>query len=212
MFQTDPEQYVSFVAASYLWPIARLVEAVHERDLPGPNDVQASVIENGYSAATFVLIVVLLESFCHRGMYLRSENPTAKVMDFLRGALSPHEFRRARELFVVRDVLAHNHRWDATVYYDQAGSMKFASAELARGYGDAKFRDSVVIETRTTRKLGLNVFPTRVGRSDVTIALKETLRILESFERLDERIVKLEALHVHYRNDVLPFKRWAEDL
>ena len=53
--------YIPIIGNSMLYPIIDLFEKIE--DVKGPNEVQASSYENGYSAAIILLSYVMLESY-----------------------------------------------------------------------------------------------------------------------------------------------------
>src|SRR3989344_8539750 len=79
------EDYVSVIGTSYLYPIASLLDALLVFEPKGPNEVQASSVENGYSAAIIVLTVLMIESFINRAQYLFAQTS---------GPRNPYDFVR----------------------------------------------------------------------------------------------------------------------
>jgi hypothetical protein len=81
MISTDVEGYLSIIGMSYLHPVTSLLEILEDSSPRGPNEVQASSYENGYSAAIIVLTVLLLESVLSRTQYMRGDKPPKKPLD-----------------------------------------------------------------------------------------------------------------------------------
>ena len=113
MGANTPENYVSVIGISFVHPITTLLEALESFDPKGPNELQASPFENGYSVAVIVLTVLMLESAVGRTQYVRNEKSENPVK-FIRSTYPDSGFAdEIEELFVIRDVIAHNHIWVA---------------------------------------------------------------------------------------------------
>ena len=206
------EDYVSVIGSSFLHPIATLLESLESLELKGPGEVQASSLENGYSAAIVALTVFLLESALNRTRYVQRKSYRARSLDFFRQAFPGSGLdNRLEELFVVRDVVAHNHLWDAKIKYNEHG-LELISASLLPEYGDKKFKKVVDWNTRKTRLLGLNVFPTRICRADAVIALKCTLDVLAFLEKADRRYFYITPQLVKFKEQMTTFRDLIQQL
>jgi hypothetical protein len=141
----------------------------------------------------------MLESAIGRTQYVRHEKPPKRPVDFIRATYPASGFAdRIEELFVVRDVIAHNHVWEAKFAWGGDGSMNLESAQLRPGYGDPKFRRVTDVTTRTTKLLSINVFPTRICRTDAVVVLKTAVDFLEFLESKDRRYFHLSPQHVKF--------------
>lgn len=206
MVEQEPQEYVSIIGFNYLRPIASLLEPLESLDSKGPNEVQASVVENGYSAAIIILTVLLVESAVARTQYIRGETPLKRPLDFVRAIYPNSGFEdKIEELFVVRDAIAHNHVWEAKFSWDEKVGMKLISAALEEGYGDRKFRRVLDQAKRKTRQLGINLFPTRICREDARIVLKNAVEFLMFLENQDRRYVYISPQYVKFRGNLIPF-------
>ena len=169
------QNYVSIIGVNYLHPICTLLEELDSLSLWPPNQVQASNVENGYSVAIIALTVFLLESFINRNRYDVQKNAFPKRIDPLKFVRTTYPnsclVDKLEELFVVRDVIVHNHVWEA-LFNTTGEEMELIIADLRKGYGDKKFNRVINLTNRKTRQLGINLFPTRICREDVKIVLK----------------------------------------
>ena len=87
------------------------------------------------------------------------------------------------------------------------------TAELLEGYGDAKFRDAVDLDKRRTKRMGLDVFPTRIHRATAVAVLRKATEVLRYLEELDNRYVYLDPVHVFPRGrGAVQFYVWVEGL
>ena len=171
--------YVSIVGFNYIQPICTLLEKLLSLDSKDPNEVQASQAENGYSSAIIMLTMLLVESAIARVKYDLDKTSSRSPLEFVRTELpSFTSIDKLEELFVVRDVIAHNHVWEAKFLRDDNAGLRLIAAELRRGYGDRKFGRVLNQETRKTRLLGVNLFPTRIWRDDAIIVLKAAIDFL----------------------------------
>ena len=207
MLPTKPEGYVSIIGMRLLNPIIILVETLNSLDPKGPNEVQASEFENGYSASIIILSVLLIESFTNRAQDVRGDKKLLSPLSFVKDIYSSSGFlEQLEELFVLRDAIAHNHIWDAEFYWDEKLAMKLVSAEPRDEYsGDSKFKKVRDLESRTTRILKLNLFPTRICRSDAVIVLKKTVEFLLFLERQNNNYVYLSPQIVKYKGNIVKF-------
>ena len=112
---------------------------------------------------------------------------------------------KIEELFVVRDVIAHNHVWEAQFQWDDEGGLKLMSTQLRQGYGDTKFRRVIDGSTRKTRRLDLNVFPTRICRVDAIAVLKVAVDFLLFLENEDRRYFYISPVSVEYHGHHISF-------
>jgi hypothetical protein len=179
---SQQHDYQSVIGSGYAAPIATLLE--HLSPL-GANDVQTSVHESGYSASVIVLTVLMLESFLTLSKFLANvseHNVRTYFRKTFRSSRYQDEFA---ELFVVRDVIAHNHVWAGSI--DDV-AMTWMTAKLGTDFGDNAFDAVVDLSSRTTRKLGLHVVPTRLGYEDVRTVMKTTALILQELSSMQPQV------------------------
>ena len=185
----DIEQdYITIIGGNLISPIVKLLEALESSGVRSVNDVQTSPFENGYSAAIILLAIVSLESKINRiSCITNSESKEERALSFFNNKFPDSRLNdKLLELFVVRDVIAHNHVWEAKVRCDENDDLKLVSAFLRDGYGDTKYRKAIDKNSRKTKLLKINLFSTRICWADVIIVLKtfvETLLFLEDKNR-----------------------------
>lgn len=166
-----PMDLVSIVGSSYFQPIAELFSNLRQR-LPegGTNAVQTSSTENGYAASICILSVVCFESYLMRVRYINRQHAATcerTALDFLQKMYPQFpDLSKITEVFILRDVLAHNHLWELEVSWNDELKMLLHNATKDQGSGDNKYRRCVDMQSRTTKALGLNVVPIRVNRTD----------------------------------------------
>jgi hypothetical protein len=197
------EEYVPVIGTAHLHSIAALLDRLFALPSHAINDVQASNTHNGYAVGAIALAAFLLESAIARLQYLRHVVPPRGALTYLREVVGASVADDAEEVFVVRDIIAHNHLWDARIRYDASGAMQLESATLRAGYGDAKFRRCVDQTVRMTRRLTLNSFPTRISVSDVGIVLRVVATCLQALDALDARVMQFARQPVRFQGRVV---------
>ena len=215
-----PEKYISVLGSVYIYPIAALLEKLKGLNLNTPNEVQASTLDNGYSVAIIVLTVLMVESVIGRTKYVLGKSnvqgklKSIKPIDFVRAKYPNSGFaEKIEELFVIRDVVAHNHLWEASFNWDETNGMKFVdNPVIQQDYGDLKFNRVIDWNTRQTRLLGINLFPTRVNHADAVTVLKIAVEFLKFLENQDRNFVYFTHLNVIYCGESVSFAKLIEAL
>jgi hypothetical protein len=160
---------ITIVGTSYFQPITDLIERLLKRPAPDPGPSGTAVWENGYAASAVVLLVAVLESFTSRLRFVRPgefETDGKSVADILRAYfpdLPNHD--ELVEVFLLRNIVIHNHVWHLDVSDFPATSTIATPREV--GFQTNRHYESVVdFATKTTRKLALHATPTSVDRTD----------------------------------------------
>jgi hypothetical protein len=108
------------------------------------------------------------------------------VVEYLRQLYSDYQrWNELIEIFVVRDVIAHNHLWEIDFAWSEDSVMTLLQAQKESTAGDKKYK-KVVDEQKRTNALELNILPTKVDRTDVFKVFDivwETLIFLEGKNR-----------------------------
>src|SRR2546427_8510924 len=175
--------YISIFAVSLVQPIADLLDRLFSRPHPGSSIVQTGSRENGYSVSICLLLAVFLESFVKRAIYLSEDSlkPSEKkdALKFLRKRYPSCALLPAiTEIFVLRDIIAHNHLWKMEYSTHSQSRRDLLSKELDSSSGDRKFKDCVDLQTGTTKVLVLKLIPTKIDRSEVIKVLNAVLGLL----------------------------------
>lgn len=199
----EPLDYVSIIGTSFIEPLLTLIDTLDSMEQCEPNEVQTSRGENGYSAAIIVLSALLAESALNRTRYVREndgnggqkQDKTHVVEYFFEIIKSDNRLSHLNdlaldleEIFAVRDIITHNHVWKAQILWDIHGSPKFSSTpKLLPYYGDKRFRKILDLKTRQSKRLRLNLFPSRIWRRDAWVIVKTVGRVLRALEEIDRR-------------------------
>jgi hypothetical protein len=210
------DSLVSIVGSSYFQPIANLLDRLLSRPKPMASDVQTSRNENGLACAISLLAVVCFESFAMRARYINRGVPAAQkraALDFLR-ALYPQfpNIDEVTEIFVLRDIIAHNHLWEIGFSWDAQPAMTLKSASKDPISGDQKYSLHVDISTRKTKLLQLNAVPVKVDRSDASKLLKVVWNALLFLEHQDRNQCYVSHLPVVFAGKSMRFGRVVDSL
>lgn len=175
---------ISVVASSYMQPIAALLDNLLKNPISGKGPAGTSMHENGYSAASVVLLVALLESYTARLRFKRhSEGIDGNVSTpELLGKYFPSLPNKDEliEVFLIRNVLAHNHIWHMDVLnFDVAGASTISTPKDLGFQPNKHYEQVVNVASRSTRLLGLNIIPTSVDLTDVRKVFDVTWRTLK---------------------------------
>jgi len=191
MAKTSAKQ-ISILGGSYLQPIADLVSKLAAEQPKARNRGPISSFENGYSASIVLLTVAMFESYTVRLAHLRGlSNPAERLVALkVIGSCIPNlRNRKALEdVFVLRDLIFHNHLWELEYSWGSGSPPKLSSANKPASKLDSKYQNRVNEVTRRTRALGLNVLPTQVNRGDAKKVLHTIWSVLQQIEskRLDQ--------------------------
>jgi hypothetical protein len=238
MMTTNEIDYITAVFPNFLQPIADLSDRMLQLPSGEPNEVQTSVIENGYAIAVIGLTAFLLEGACGRARYvagLDQEGKRWSAVETLRELAKAEDTsereeaspegielsigegeetplaEKIEEIFAVRHAIAHAHLWKAKV--DEIDLRFIEPPVRLPGYGDKNFDKIVDPSSRTTRKLKLDVFPTRIHRGTAITVLKECAKALESLEsKHKEFFLPLRHRTIRLGDKSVPFYKWAREL
>lgn len=207
---TEEHEYVTAVFIHFLQPIADLCDRLLQLRSDEPNEVQTSPRENGYAISIIALAAFLLEGACGRARYVSGlDEKRSSAVRTLRHFGASDLADKVEEIFVVRDAIAHAHLWKAKVFWTE-NDLRFAEPPVRLpSYGDPKFQRVVDLGSRTTRRLKLDVFPSRIHRRTAIIVLKECVEALRWLESNDRRFVYLTPQHVRAGGKLVPFYQWV---
>jgi hypothetical protein len=171
-----------------------------------PNELHTSPLENGHSIALVVMYALLAESATRRTQYALEDIAERNPLRFLQAAFPDCAvLPDLTEVFVARDLIAHNHVWEASIQWDADNNLHLLDASLLSG-GDRKFKEVLNTADRTTNRLGLNLFPPRVNLQDAAIALRVVERFLTYLEEKDRTYFYMSPQIVEFRGRVVDFE------
>jgi len=150
---------------------------------------------------------------CARARYVKNNTKRISAVETLKWLDDANLAADVEEVFVVRDAVAHSHLWLAKASWQADGLIFVDSPQKLPQYGDTKLTLSVDMATRTTRRLKLDVFPTRIRRHTAVLAIKQAARVVCFLEGIDRNIAHFSPVHVFLDGGKhVPFYRWVDAL
>jgi hypothetical protein len=207
--------YVTVIGANLIEPILMLIEELETKPATEPNEVQTGQRENGFSCAIITLSVFLLESAINRTKYIeKDKTPRGDIANYISELSKNVELGNdVDEVIGVRDVIVHNHLWEAEIYWDGEQSLKFEnSPKLLEGYGNNRFQRVLNVETRLSHRLGLNLFPPRIWRRDAYAVLRVVYQALITLETINHNYFTITYHHFMFSGELQTLSQILDSL
>lgn len=205
------QKVITIVGTSYVEQIVpdlveKCFDAYKIRDLKR-RMFQVSPHENAYATAAILLTDIAIESYVNRVKYLRKEQKRGNSYSYISKVLGKINKKFPEtvfeemllEVFILRDVIAHNHVYSINVGFDSAWNMTSHRQKLQTGYGDQKYKLAVNLRTRKTRLLGLNVQPSKISFHDLFIVLS----VFDLFTSVASSILVGNYVYFHFTHKIL---------
>lgn len=198
-------------------PIADLVAKLVVRGFVQGDRISANFYENGYSAAAILLLAAIVESMLQRDRYfLQQLKPTLKVSGdaskYLKETLRYRRHSRVRELFDLRNALAHNHMWEVEYTLPAESGRTHRRSKLMPSSHQLKNVPKPGARIPRTRAVKFNLLPARVDRRDLVKALDVCNHALLHLQKNGQRPVRFVEDTVVCGKRRLPFRELAEVL
>lgn len=205
---------ITIIGTSYFQPIADLIERMLARPPAADNTTGSGHFENGYAAATTILLVATLESFVSRVRFLRNadvvngKDVPDQLLHFFPDLPNHTELA---EVFLLRNIIVHNHVWHLDISaVEEHGVPTIASPKDLR-FQTKKTYDAIVdLGTRMTVLLGLSVSPTSVDRYDVGAVFRVIWTTLKFMNRKNFSHTPLAGQTVHFGSQLRQFEELLE--
>ena len=213
--RTQTETIISVVAPHLQQPVADLVGKLVVRSFQKGDRVSANFYENGYSASAILLLVAMIESMLQRDRYfLQLTKPTLKPSSdsakYLKESLRYRRHAHIRELFDLRNALAHNHIWEIKYALPNRGGRAHQQSKLVPGSHQLKAMPSPSARVPRTRLVKFHLLPARVDRTDLLKAFDVFNHALAHLYKKEQRPVRfIEQSVVFGKQRSLPFKELA---
>lgn len=214
---TSTETIISVVAPHLQQPIADFVSKLIARGFRSGDRVSANFYENAYSAATILLLAAMIESMLQRDRYfLQQSKPGLKVngnsSKYLKETLRYRRHSHVRELFDLRNALAHNHMWEIKYTLPSIGGRAHRQSKLMPGSHQLKAPPSPNAKTPRTPAVKFNLLPARVDRTDLVKALDVCNDALTHLHKNGQCPVRFLDNTVICGKQRLPFRKLVEIL
>jgi hypothetical protein len=214
---TSTETIISVVAPYLRQPIADFVSKLIALGFRSGDRVSANFYENGYSAATILLLAAMIESMLQRDRYfLQQAKLGLKVNEnsanYLKETLRYRRHSHIRELFDLRNALAHNHMWEVEYALPSVGGLVHRRSRLVPGSHHLKAPPSPNTKIPRTPVMKFNLLPARVDRTDLVKALNVCNDALTYLHKNGQRPVEFLDKTVICGGQRMPFRKLVEIL
>ena len=186
-----PETEITILGTSFLEPILSLWEKLDETNFTGNSEIRKSMNENGYSCSIISLCVFCIESFITRMRYVDNADLSERkdALKYFRSKFLDEGIfnEKITELFVLRNLIAHNHLWGINYDFDNNYNEININRNIFDGWGNNDFNNNIVLEDCKTKRLKLEIIPTKIGKEDVKKVLKTLKEFLDFISSKDNR-------------------------
>ncbi|MFT7043643.1 MAG: hypothetical protein ACJAW7_002405 [Candidatus Azotimanducaceae bacterium] len=215
--RTQADTIISVVAPHLQQPVADFVTKLAARGYRAGDRISANFYENGYSTAAILLIVAMIESMLQRDRYfLLQSNSNMKLsgdtVQYFKETLRYRRHSHVRELFDLRNALAHNHMWEIEYTLSAAGGRTHQKSKLMPGSHRLKDVPSTNAGIPRTRVVKFNLLPARVDRTDLVKALDVCNHAFAHLYKKEQRPVRFLDDTIVCEKRRIPFKQLAEVL
>jgi hypothetical protein len=154
----------------------------------------------------------MVESFVRRACLILDHDPYSNALEYIDKAFSDYGRKDCiEEIFVLRDVVAHNHLWSMNISWNHSGQMTIHDVDHRAG-GDKKYRRVINKKTGRTKQLKMRLRPTSVCFEEAFIVMHEAYKFFEYLETTDSRIISLDAIIFEYNENVYRFREFIKEV
>ncbi len=204
------DNLITIIGSSYFQPISVLLASIGQ--VKSTNDVQVSSHENGFSSSVCLLAVACLESYIMRVRYIKSDDDTKHASQYLQDIYSDFPYGdEIKEIYVLRDIITHNHLWDISYYINSDGKMEKSSIKKYNRE-DKKYLSCINREANTTKKLSLTVNSIKIGYPEVKSVLITMWKILLFLENQDKELCYVSHVNIKYKGELRKFSDLIEEM
>lgn len=209
MAQDSPD-CISVIGPQLYQPIADLIGKLLARPYQQPDRISSNHFEGGYAAAIVVLLAATVESLVQRDRYFYTRaapttRPSAKVPEYMKLVHGYRRHAHLDELFEVRNTVAHNHLWEIRFATPAAGGRRHKGSSVVPNTHRLRAPPVVGARVPRTKRLRINLQPTRLDRTDVAKALAASLHLLQFLSAKGYGPVPLTAHRVSLCGKLLSF-------
>lgn len=171
------EMDISVLAPHLQQPIADLVTKLVATPYRQSDLISSNFYETGYSASAILLLAAMVESMIQRDRYfLLKAKPLMKVSEitseYLKSTLHYRRHTHVRELFDLRNALAHNHIWEVEYTLPMTGGRMHTKSNIVPGTHRLKPPPKPNVRVPRTARIRFNLLSSRVDRTDLVKALE----------------------------------------
>lgn len=197
-------EYISFIAPWFAQPIADLFERIFDYDCT-PNEIQANPFEAAFSCSIILLSLTMLEGIAARAESMKERsksNSRFKAVEYLENKCKNHfNKNELREIFAVRDAIAHGHLWRTKVSTDIEDWMKILERELSSGFGDNKLKEVLDENVYRTKALQIELVPSKMIRQDAIKVFNIVAKAINHIDAQTDHIMGIDACRISFRGN-----------
>jgi hypothetical protein len=193
-------------------PVCTLCEKLFALPIAEGEVISRHPDERGYATSICLLLAIMTESFIMRARYLNSDKPSSSERNITKFITTRYpdlsKTDELKEIFVLRDTIAHNHLWEIESKSDTniwTELLKKEIAPLTDQWTDKKYELLVNTNNGTTKKLELHVIPTQINRTDVVKVLNEVAEILAQIDNKENFALGFSNNYVMFRGNYINF-------
>jgi len=173
------EKHITVIGANFLdfvvWDLVHQSCLTYRKTDFSKKRFQTSISEHSYAAAAIVLSVLGIEAYRNRLYCLQKCEITGSVSNDICKMITKenNEFPHSKlkvlleEVFVLRDIIVHNHVYEVTVTYQNYDILGHRQRLLQGRTDSKKYLRCVNKKARKTNLLKLNVQPTKITFEDI---------------------------------------------
>lgn len=200
---------ISCIGISFIEPAIYLYLKLRKLKFSGYSKTQVSSRENGYSVSIIILLILFIESSLNRIRYLKKDKIDNLKFFSSRFMHNPDLVKKLYEIYVLRDLIVHNHIWRISYEFDNNYNEIKIYQKLLEGYGDKrpdkKYIDYVNKRKKITKTLKLNINPIKINKTDVIKVFMFVSELFKFLEAQDKSYLPLSNFHFKYRGKYLTF-------
>jgi hypothetical protein len=206
---------VTIIGPSYFQPITDLVARMIAEKRPRPDPSGSGFRENGYAVSISILLVALLESFVARLRFCRNDElPGAMNIPDLLLHMFPDlpNHGELMEVFLVRNIILHNHIWNIDVRNSPESAPTLKSPHDLKTQTNKNYIELVDQVARKTKLMKLNASPVSIDRGDVYKIFKTVWDTLMFMNHKDFTVCPLSNDQVAFNKRRMRFSEIKDEI
>ena len=207
--------FISFIAPWYAQPIADLFSKIFDYE-DSSKYIQGNPYEAAYSCSIILLLVAMLEGIAVRAASLTKElgsNGKFNSLKYLERKCNKIFFKKElKEIFVVRDAIAHSHLWVTQVSTNPESWMKILKKELYSGFGDDKHKHVFDDASCRTKALQIELVPTKMTKQEALKVFDIVIKSVKCLDTLTNRIMGIDACRISFKKLELSLLSFYEEV
>jgi len=206
---------ISVIGSQYLQPIADLLGAFLKRKQQKSDAVSSGYYEGAYVSSILLLLVAVVESMAARDRHFNVKARVRRhipVPEYMKELYRYRGCVRLSELYIIRDAIIHNHVWVLQFLTSATGKRKLLFAQREWWSGNDRLAQRLNPRTFRTKRLGLNVIPSRMDRKDLLKAFDVAISFLQFLEKRGVNPVEILRTTIDFQGTRISFLQLRQNL